>query len=176
LVVLIDFKIRATKNCLVEAIVLNKRIIIVLVVMLSVLAVIPIFHLPIVKAINETASIQGADASINQAFTNVLAAEKAGGNVTQLLAKLNTAGALLAEAENDYKAGNLNNVASVADNARLIANQVNSDAIGLRNSSITQSQNNSLFTVLFSIISTITFIAVVLLIWRRVKTGFNRKY
>ena len=72
-----------------------------LVVILSVLAIMPIFHLPIVKANNETASIQAADASINQAFTNVLAAEKAGGDVTQLLAQLNTAGALLAEAEND---------------------------------------------------------------------------
>ncbi len=143
--------------------------------MLSVLAVLPGFHLPLVKASNETTSLQAADASINQAFTNVLAAEKAGGNVTQLLAKLNTAGALLAEAENAYNTGNLNNVISTADSARLVANQVNSDAIGLRNSSITQSQNNLLFTVVFSVISAITFVVVMFLIWRRFKRGFTEK-
>ncbi len=136
----------------------------------------PIFHLPIVKAINETESIQAADASINQAFTNVLAAEKAGGDVTQLMSQLNTAGALLAEAENTYNSGNLENVTSLANNARSISNQVNSDAIGLRNSSIIQSQNSSLFTVVFSVISTIIFIAVMFLFWRRLKNGSNRKF
>jgi hypothetical protein len=143
--------------------------------MLSILAIIPIFNLPIVEAMNETVNIEAADASINQAFTNILAAEKAGGNVTQLLIKLNTAGTLLAEAENYYKAGYLINVTSVADNARLIANQVNSDALGLRNLSISQSQNNSLFTIVFSIMSTIAFIVVMFLIWRGYKRVSYRK-
>ena len=158
-----------------EGIGLKKRFIIIAVVILSVLAIVPSFHLPTVKASNETVSIQAADASINQAFTNVLAAEKAGGKVTQLLAQLNTAGALLAQADNDYNVGNLENVTSSANNARTIANQVNSDAIGLRNSSVTQSQNNSLLTVFFSVISTIIFIAAMFLVWRRVKNGFSRK-
>ena len=143
--------------------------------MLSVLTIIPSFHLPIAKASNETASIQTADDSINQAFTNVLAAEKAGGNVTQLLARLNDAGTLLAEANNTYQTGNLDNVTSEADNARLIANQVSSDAIGIRNSSIIQSQNNLILTVVFSVISSVTFIVVMFLIWRRFKRGFTRK-
>lgn len=146
-----------------------------LIVMLSALAIMSSFYLPIVKANNETTSIQTADASINQAFTNVLAAEKAGGNVTQLLAKLNAAGAVLAEAENDYNTGNLNNVVSAANNARLMANQVNSDAIGLRNSSINQSRNNLLFTVVFSVISSIVFVLVIFLIWRRFKREFSEK-
>jgi len=136
----------------------------------------PIFHLPNVKASEETVGIQAADASINQAFTNVLAAEKAGGNVTQLLAQLNTAGALLAEADNNYYVGNLENVTSSANTARSIANQVNSDAIGLRNSSIIRSQKIGLFTVVFSVISITIFIAVMFLVWQRLKNGSNRKF
>lgn len=143
--------------------------------MLVILAIVSIFNLPFVKAVDETVSIQAADASINQAFTNVLAAEKAGGNVTQLLAKLNTAGELLAEAEDNYIAGISVNLTSMADNARLIANQVNSDAIGLRNSSVSQSQNNSLLTVVFSIVSTIALIVVMFLIWRGYKRISCRK-
>ena len=144
--------------------------------MLSVLTIISSFYLPIVKASDETPSIQAADVSINQAFTNVLAAEKAGGNVAQLLTELNTAGALLAQAENAYQTGNLGNVTSAADSARLIANQVNSDAIGLRNSSITQSQNNTLLTVIFSVGAALLFVVLMVLVWRRFKRGFNRKF
>ena len=144
--------------------------------MLSVLTIIPSLNLPIVKASNETPSIQAANASINQAFTNVLAAEKAGGNVARLLTELNTAGAFLAQAENAYQTGNLDSVTSTADSARLIANQVNSDAIGLRNSSITQSQNNTLLTVIFSVGAAFIFIVLMLLVWRRYKRGFNRKF
>jgi predicted PurR-regulated permease PerM len=131
--------------------------------------------MPIVKASNETASIQSADDSINQAFTNVLAAEKAGADVTQLLTKLNAAGAFLAEANNAYQTGNLSNSTSAADDARLIANQVNSDAIGLRNSSVTQSQNNTFLTVIFSVGAAFIFVVLMLLVWRRFKRGFSWK-
>ena len=154
---------------------MNKRVIMFLVVMLSVLAITPSFNLPTAKASNETASIQSADNSINQAFTNVLAAEKAGADVTRLLTELNAAGALLAEAENTYQTGNLNNSTSAADNARLLANQVNSDAIGLLNSSITQSQTNKSLTIVFSLSAGLIFVVLMLLIWRRFKSGFSWK-
>jgi len=46
-----------------------------------------------VKAENENALITEAQSSINQAFTNVLAAEQSGGDITDLMLKLNNAGA-----------------------------------------------------------------------------------
>jgi ATP-dependent Zn protease len=153
---------------------LSKHVIIAIIV-LSVLVSMPTAHLAVVKASNETASIEAANASINQAFTNVLAAGKAGGNVTQLLATLNTAGALLAEADNAYQTGSLDNANSLANNARSISIQVNSEAIGLRNSSNSASQSNMVLTAFFSVIAAIIFCELMLLMWRRFKRGYNRK-
>lgn len=128
-----------------------------------------------VKASNERASIEAADSSINQAFTNILAAEEAGGNVTQLLARLNSAGSLLAEADNAYRNGNLVNVTSKAENARSIADQVNSDAISLQNASISRSQNSFILTLIFSVDGAIIFAVVLIIVWRWFKRGYMKK-
>jgi hypothetical protein len=133
------------------------------------------FCFTFVEASNEKSSIEAADSSISQAFTNVLAAEKAGGNVTKLLARLDSAGELLAEANNAYRSGNLVNVTSKAENARSIADQVNSDAISLLNTSVSRSQNNFILTLFFSIDGAILFAVVLLLVWRRFKRGYMKK-
>ena len=71
----------------------------------------------------ETAGSQYS--AVEQAFNAVLDAEKAGANVTQLLAKLNTAGELLADAQNALNSGNnVANITSKAENATQIAVQV----------------------------------------------------
>ena len=125
-----------------------------------------------VKASNESASIEAANSSINQAFTNVLAAEKAGGNVTQLLTDLNSAGQLLAAAENAYRSENLTNVTSYSENATSIANQVNSGALSLLNASSNRSQNNFWLTLVFSIDGSFVLVVVLLLVWRRFKRNY----
>ena len=128
-----------------------------------------------VKANNESANIEAANSSINQAFKNVLAVEKAGGNVTQLLADLNSAGQLLAAADNDYRSGNLTNVTSNAENASLIADQVNSDALSLLNATNGRSQNNFWLTLVFSIDGAFIFVLILLLVWRRFKRNYQKK-
>ena len=132
------------------------------------------FQTPLVLA-DEKASIETADLSINQAFISVLAAEKAGGNVTQLLTALNIAGELLAEAENAYRSGNPANVTSKAENARQIADQVNSDALTLRDVSLVESQNNFWLTLTFSVVGAVVFGIALLLVWRRFKRGCMKK-
>ena len=132
------------------------------------------FQTPLVLA-DEKASIETANLSINQAFTSVLAAEKAGANVTPLLTELNTAGELLAEAQNAYSSGNLSNVASKAENARIIADQVNSDALTLRDVSLVESQNNFWLTLTFSVVGAVVFGIALLLVWRRFKRGYMKK-
>jgi hypothetical protein len=128
-----------------------------------------------VKAINEADNIAMANLSINQAFTNVLAAEAAGGNVTGLLAKLNSAGELLAEAERDYQGGNLADVNTKADNAFLIANQVKSDAVTLKVNSSNNSENIFLLTTTFSIVTIAFLLFGLALVWRRIKRGYYKK-
>lgn len=154
---------------------MNKKVTVMAVAILLIITVITSLQITLVKASNETTSIQAANSSINQAFTNVLAAEKAGGNVTQLLARLSSAGELLAEADNAYRSGNLANVTSEAENAGLIADQVNSDAISLQNASISRSQNNFLLTLIFSVDGVFVFVVVLFLVWRRVKRGYMKR-
>ena len=62
---------------------------------------------PIANAQPDQASskLQAANAAVNQAFNFVLAAEKAGVNVTGLLNQLNNANSLLALAENVNRNG-----------------------------------------------------------------------
>jgi hypothetical protein len=123
----------------------------------------------------EEISIQNANTAINQAFTNVLEAENAGGNITQLLVRLNTAGQLLADAQNAYRAGNLTGVTSKANSAKQIADQVNTEALKLKDASLTLSRNNFWFTVTFSIGGAIVFGLVMLLIWQRFRRSYIRK-
>jgi hypothetical protein len=133
------------------------------------------FQIASVKASNETDRIKAANLSINQAFTNVLAAEAVGGNVSDLLSKLNGAGELLAEAENDYQSGNLVDVTANADNATIIANQVKTDAVTLTINSRNYSEYKLISTTIFSIVSIPLFLAALRLFWRRAKRGYYRK-
>jgi hypothetical protein len=117
----------------------------------------------------EETSIQNAKAAINQAFTNVLEAENAGGNITQLLTGLNNAVQLLAEAQNNYQTGTLIGVTSKANSAKQIADQVNTEAIILKDASLTLTRNNFWFIVTFSLGGAIVFGLLMVIIWQRFK-------
>jgi cytochrome bd-type quinol oxidase subunit 2 len=154
---------------------LNRQLRTRAIIILFIITIIASFYPAVVKADNENISIENANSSINQAFTNILAAEKAGGNVTQLLIKLNTAGELLAKAENTYNSGNLTNVTSNAESALQLADQVNSDALALRETSLLESQKNFWYTMIFSVVGAAVFGIALLLTWRRFKRSFTNK-
>jgi hypothetical protein len=116
--------------------------------------------------------LYAADNAVGQAFSSVLDAEKAGGNVTQLLVKLNSAGVLLAEAQNTYNSGNSANVTSIAENVQQIADQVNLEATNLRNVSLVESKNRFWLTLGFSVVGAVVFGLFLLFIWRRFKRAF----
>jgi hypothetical protein len=119
--------------------------------------------------------LQTASNGLERAFNVVLGAEKAGGNVTHLLVKLNTAGILLAEAQNAYNSGNTTNVSLIADNVRQIADQVNSDALNLRNASVINSQNSFWLTLVFTVVGAVVFGISLLIDWRRFKRNYIKK-
>ncbi len=129
----------------------------------------------VVWADSEQASIEAANSSINQAFGVVLDAEKAGGNVTALLAELNEAGSLLAEAENAFRTGNLTEVTVKTGNATRIAENVRNEASNLRDTSLANSQNAFWFILLFSAISSAVFTLVLGLVWRRFRSTYLKK-
>jgi hypothetical protein len=125
---------------------------------------------------DENASkLQATNNAVGQAFNAVLDAEKAGGNVTQLLLKLNTAGQLLAETQNAYNSGTTTNVTANTENVRQIAEQVNADAVTLRNVSLVESQNTYWLTLIFSVVGAVIFGISVLFAWRRFKRSLIKK-
>ena len=130
----------------------------------------------LVSAENDNSEINAARLSIDQAFLNVLTAEEAGGNVTELLFKLNGAGQLLADAENIYKSGSSENVTYAARNAIALANQINDEAIALRNVNILASQNNLWFTLAFSLVGAVVFACAIFFIWRWFKRRFITRF
>ena len=119
--------------------------------------------------------LQTASNGLERAFNVVLGAEKAGGNVTQLLVKLNSAGVLLAEAQNAFNIGNTTNVSFIADNVRQIADQVNNDAVSLRNASVIGSQNIFWLTLVFTVVGVVVFGISLLIVWRRFKRNYIKK-
>jgi hypothetical protein len=143
---------------------------------IAVIAIVIIcFQIASVEASNETDRIAAANLSINRAFSNVLAAEAVGGNVSNLLTKLNGAGELLAQAENDFQNGNLVDVNGKVDNAIIIANQVKTDAVNLTINSKNYSETKLISTIIFSIVSIPLFLIALRLFWRRAKRGYYRK-
>jgi hypothetical protein len=122
-----------------------------------------------------TLRLQAANNAVGQAFEAVLEAEKAGGNVTQLLIKLNIAGTILADAQNVLNSGITVNITSNVENAFQIANQVNDVALNLRNVSFVRSQNSLWLTLTFSVIGSIAFGISLIIIWRRFKRSYMNK-
>lgn len=133
------------------------------------------FNTTTVIANNEQIIINNAAATINQAFNNLLAVEKAGGNISQLLNELNEAGLLLADAKNSYRNNNLSSVITKAQEAREIAIKVNNETLNMRFVSLIGTQDSLWLTLVFSVVSAIIFTVLLLLIWRRFKRDYISK-
>ena len=110
---------------------------------------------------DQTASkLQAANTAINEAFNAVLAAEKAGANVTGLLAQLNVAEADLAEAENSYRSGDSSAAATQADSVLPIAQQVTTAAQNAKQTATVSGQNAFWSTIAFTVIGVFVFVLV----------------
>jgi hypothetical protein len=116
-----------------------------------------------------------ANSAVGRAFSAVLDAEKAGGNVTQLLVKLSIAGELLSNAQNIFNSANPANVTSMLESVTQMAKQINGEAINLQNVSVVESQNNFWLTLIFSTVGAAVFSFVLLFVWRRFRRSFMKK-
>ena len=85
-------------------------------------------HTAIAQTNQADSKLKAANSAVEQAFNAVLGAEKAGANVTDLLAQLNYAEGVLAQAEISSRTGDSNKAAVQADNVLLIAQQVTTAA------------------------------------------------
>jgi hypothetical protein len=125
---------------------------------------------------NQIASqLQTVNTAVQQAFNAVLAAEKAGANVTGLLIQLNVAAGDLAQAENSYRAGDFNAAVVQEDNAIPIAQQVTVLAQDAKQTAIVSGQNAFWSTISFTIIGAFVFVLALFLVWRHFKRGYMDK-
>ena len=102
-------------------------------------------------------------------------AEKAGANVTGLLAQLNTAAGVLAQAENSFRTGDFNTAATQADSVLPIAQEVTNSAQDAKQTAVVSGQNAFWFTIAFTEIGASVFVLVLFLVWRRFKRGYKKK-
>ena len=119
-----------------------------------------------------TQELQAANTAVNQTFNAVLDAEKAGSNVTDLLAQINILQDILAQAENAYRSGDTNTATTKAQSVLPIAQQITLDAQNAQQNAIISSQNAFWTTIALTIIGIIVFVLVLFLIWRLVKQKY----
>jgi hypothetical protein len=122
-----------------------------------------------------TSKLQAANTAINQAFNAVLDAEKAGANVTALLAQLNSAGYFLAQANISYRIRDYNTAEAHADSVLQIAQIETAAAQDARQAAFVSGQNAFWFLIAFTAIGSVVFISVLFLVWRRFKRHYISK-
>lgn len=116
--------------------------------------------------------LQAANDDVNQAYSAVLDAEKAGANVTDLMFRLNYAIGILAQAENSYRTGYFNKASAQADNVLPLAQQITTAAQNAKQTAIVSSQNIFWSTIALTVIGVFVFVLVLFLIWRWFKQNY----
>jgi CHASE3 domain sensor protein len=119
-----------------------------------------------------TSKLQAANTAIDGAFSAVLDAEKAGANVTALLAQLNVAEGDLAQAENSYRTGDSNTAATQADNVIPIAQEVTTTAQNAKQTALVSGQNAFWSNIALTVIGGFVFVLALFLVWRRFKRSY----
>jgi CHASE3 domain sensor protein len=150
----------------------NKHFIIILFVILTLSVCFLNVQQATAQTDTTTSKLLAANTAVNQAFNAVLDAEKAGANVTDLLAQLNTAQGILAQADNSYRVGDTNTATTQATSVISIAQQVTLDAQNTNQTAIVSSQNGFWSTIALTVIGVFVFVLVLFLVWRR----FRRNY
>jgi hypothetical protein len=129
----------------------------------------------VMGADDASSSVGNADVAVRQAFNATLDAERAAANVSGLIARLNEAGGLLDEAEVALANGNLSEAVSMAGQCFGIAESVKSDAGTLKASALDQARTVFRTYLTFSVVSSVAFVVVLAIVWRRFRRGYVRK-
>ncbi|MCW4009498.1 MAG: hypothetical protein NWF05_02620 [Candidatus Bathyarchaeota archaeon] len=136
------------------------------------------FNSTMVSAQNSGTSLcsklQEANTAVTTAFEVVLAAEKAGADVTSLLNQLNDATEILGQAETAYEAGNLTYAQNLGGQVVLIANQVLNSAYEVEQAASISFRNTLYVVVAATTICFAVFVTVLFVFWRRFKKNYTR--
>ena len=125
---------------------------------------------------NEVSSKIGeADNAVREAFKTVLEAEKAGANVSGLVAMLHEAGVFLSEAEMAYRNGDLDKAVNETAKCLTIAKGVLGDASSLKSSALADAESRRAQTIMSSLVGGVGFVCALILVWVWFKRFHVRK-
>ena len=113
--------------------------------------------------------LQDSESSINLAFEKVLEAERAGANVTALVARLNEAVDLLVKANLLERNGKYDEAAEAASAAAKIAREVEDQALKLKDSAISNREFAFKISIAGSAVGISAFLFFMSRLWHRFK-------
>jgi len=120
-------------------------------------------------------AIERAEEIVVSCYQVVLEAESAGGDVSSLLARLNEAGGLLAQAHILYRLEDFDGAARFADVCSQIGEEVRVEAYGFRSLAVEKAVQRFRWTMIGSILSVIIIIVASFLGWHIFKSRYCRR-
>jgi len=125
-----------------------------------------------IEAVSE---ISRAENSLNSAYLSVLEAERAGGDISELVTSLNNALELYSESKNAFESGEYERAVLTAEKVVEASNIIQDDAVGLRGAAELHGKvsfRNQLFISLGAVCSIVVF---GFLGWRRFKEYYLKR-
>jgi len=120
-------------------------------------------------------AIEKAEGLMVSAYQAVLEAERAGANVSVLVARLNVAGEGLAQAHISYRLGDFDGAARSADLCSQIGEEVRVEAYGLRGLALEEAGQRFRWTMIGSILGVAIVVGASFLGWRIFKLRYYRR-
>jgi len=153
----------------------SKLFLVSLVVFISVF---PIFVSGALASNGEDAAasaVERAEGVVVSAYQDVLEAERAGANVSGLLAQLNDAAGILVQARISYMAGDSNETVRFADLCSEVGENVRKDAHRLRDLAVKEADERFLWTMIGSIVSVSAIVCATFIGWLAFKRRFHER-
>ena len=129
-------------------------------------------HPVIAQADQAYTKIQAATDSLNQAFIALSDAEKAGANITSLLNLWNGAAGRLSQAENAYRAGDMNAAGENADAVLPIALLITEAAQNAQENALASSQTVFWSTLVLTVVGASVLVVALFVVWRLIKRSY----
>jgi hypothetical protein len=127
------------------------------------------FVVAVVAGVSEdvaASALTDAEEAVTSAYQAVLRGEEAGGDVSSLLIRLNEAGGFLARARMAYDLRDFEEAASLANSSRNIGVEVESAAVNLRDSALSEGLQHMVFTITASVIGVALIALGSFWVWR----------
>jgi len=121
-----------------------------------------------------TSALASAEGAVVSAYQAVLGAEEAGANASGLLVRLNEAGGYLAQAHMACRLGDFDEATRSANLSRSIGEEVQNDAVALKDSALSDSLQRMVLTMIASVLGVVLIALGSLWVWLLLKKRYRQ--